>query len=407
MTIATGIAKQLVYKKEVTWNVAPSAGSAQRLRRVTSDLKLKKATFESNELISTYQRRDFRHGVRSVDGTISGELSAGTFKDFIASALRRLFTTITAVSGASITIGGTGPTYTVTRAAGSFLSDGFKAPSVVRLTAGAFNASNLNKNLVVVAVTATVLTVYVLNGSALVAEGPIGSATVTVPGKVSFVPQTGHIDESYSFEHFFSDLDETELFTGCKISECNWQFPPQGMGTIALPVMGANMTPLSAASAPYFTTPTVETTFGLSSIAGGGLIILNATANGVITGLNISLKGNYNAESVAGSFVYAGITPGRVLVDGQFTALFDSITTRDLFVNETTIPIAVVAPASPAAAADFMVVALPLAKLGSADKDDGDKSLVQTCSFTALENTAGGAGTSSEATTIWVQDSQA
>jgi hypothetical protein len=26
MTIATGIAKQLVYKKEVTWNVAPSGG---------------------------------------------------------------------------------------------------------------------------------------------------------------------------------------------------------------------------------------------------------------------------------------------------------------------------------------------------------------------------------------------
>jgi hypothetical protein len=62
---------------------------------------------------------------------------------------------------------------------------------------------------------------------------------------------------------------------------------------------------------------------------------------------------------------------------------------------------------SPAAAAEFMAFSLPRVKFGGADKDDGDKSIVQTLPFTALENVAGGAGTSSEATTFWVQDSLA
>lgn len=405
--LATGVAKQLRYKKETTWNTAPGATGAQSLRRVTSDIKFKKATFESQELLSSYQRRDFRHGVKSAEGTITGELSSGTYEDFIASSLRRLFTAVTAITGASITIAGAGPTYTVTRAAGSYLTDGVKIGMGVRLTAGAFNASNLNKTLIPVTVTATILTVLVLNGSALVAEGPIAAATVSVIGKVSYVPTTGHTDESYAIEHYHSDLDESERFDGCKITECNWAFPPQGMSTVAFPVLGANMTSGTGATAPYFTSPTAETAFGLNSIAGGGLIILNGTANAVITGVNISLKGNYTAEAVAGSSTYAGITPGRVLVDGQFTALFDGVSVRDLFANETEFSLIVVAPASSAAAADFMSVVLPRIKLGAADKDDGDKALVQTCPFTALENTSGGAGIQTEATTIWVQDSQA
>jgi hypothetical protein len=88
-----------------------------------------------------------RHGVRSVEGTINGELSPGTWKDFIAAAVRKAFAATTAITSLSITIAGAGPTYTVTRASGSFLTDGVKAGDVVRLTAGSFNAANLNKNL--------------------------------------------------------------------------------------------------------------------------------------------------------------------------------------------------------------------------------------------------------------------
>ena len=188
MTIATGVAKQLRYKAESTWGAAPTAGGAQLLRRVTSDLDLKKQTYQSAEIRSDYQVSDMRHGIRSVEGGINGELSAGTFKDFLAAAVRRAFTTVTAITGASITIAGTGPTYTVTRAAGSWLTDGVKIGQIGRLTAGAFNAANLNKNLLVLAESALVLTVQPLNGVA-----PRGTARNRTQLRCGERQDTGHL----------------------------------------------------------------------------------------------------------------------------------------------------------------------------------------------------------------------
>ena len=80
MAFATGVAKQLLYKAESTWGTLAGASGAQRLRRVTSTLSLKKQTYESNEIVDHYQVADFRHGVRSVDGSINGELSPGTYR---------------------------------------------------------------------------------------------------------------------------------------------------------------------------------------------------------------------------------------------------------------------------------------------------------------------------------------
>jgi len=99
MPFATGVAKQLRYKKESTWGAAPGASGAQLLRRVTSDLSLSKETYQSGEIRSDYQIADYRHGVRSVAGTVNGELSPGTYSDFVGSALRRNFAAVSALTG--------------------------------------------------------------------------------------------------------------------------------------------------------------------------------------------------------------------------------------------------------------------------------------------------------------------
>jgi hypothetical protein len=404
MPIATGVAKQLRYKLESNWGAAPGTGSAQLLRRVSSDLALRKQTYESGELNSHYQRVDFRHGVRSVEGAINGELSAGTWKDFFAAAVRRAFTTVSAITGASITVAGVGPTYTLTRGAGSWLTDGIKAGQVVRLTAGSFNAANLNKNLLVLAVTsATVLTVMPLNGVALVAEGPVASSTLTVPGKVTFAPATGHTDQSFAIEHWHADVALSELFLGCKVNELSIGLPPTGMGTIGLQFLGKDMT---TAGSAYYVTPTAETTTGILA-AVNGLLVAQGGAIALVTGLNLTLRGNMSAEPVVGSNVYADIAEGRITVDGQATALFESATLRDYFLNETEVSLVAALSASPAANADFLSFALPRVKFGGAAKDDGDKALVQTLPFTALYNHAGGTGQGTEQTTLYVQDSQA
>lgn len=403
MPIASGVFKQLAYKAETTWGTVPSASGAQALRRTTSSLDLTKETYQSNEIRPDLQLADFRHGVRSVTGRISGDLSAGTHKDFIAAILKRDFAAVTAIAGASITIAGAGPTYTVTRAAGSYLTDGVKVGDVIRLSVGTFNAANINKNLFVVALTATVATVIVLNGSALVAEGPIASSTVTVVGKKTFVPTSGHTDKSFAIEHWFSDVAQSEVFSGCKPSACAIALPPTGIATVDWDFMGKDVT---TATSQYFTSPTSATTTG-SLAAVNGVVRVGSTTVATITGLTLNIAANFTGEAVVGSNTKPLMSPGRVLVTGQATCYFEDATFRDAFLNETETSILAAFTSDNTAAADFVSFAIPRVKFGGSAKDDGEKGIVQTVPFQALLNTAGGTGTSTERTTLSVQDSQA
>lgn len=400
---ASGVAKRVAYKEETTWGTAAGASGAQYLRRVSSSLGLDRQKYESNEIRRSYQRSDVRAGLRSVGGSISGELSAGTYKDLMAAAVRKAFTAVSAITGLSITVAASGSDYTVTRSTGSFITDGIKLGQVVRLTAGSFDAANLNKNLFVIGLTATVATVRVLNGTSMTAEGPISSATLSVPGKVAYVPQTSHTDKSFTIEHYFADITQSEYFTGCKVNEMNVQLPPSGLATVEFGMMGKDVV---TGSSQYFSSPTAETSTG-SLAAVNGLMAVQGSIVALLTGLNFSLKGNMSGEPVVGSNTYASISEGRVTVDGQVTALFTDATLRDYALNETEVSLSVVMTASGAAAADFIAFTMPRVKFNSAKPDDGEKSLVLSMPFDALENTAGGSGTNSEATTLAVQDSQA
>lgn len=408
MPNAKGLFKQLRYKLQTGQGVAAGASGGQILRRVTSDISLNKDTYQSNEIRSDQQIADYRHGVRRVAGTINGEISPGTYADIFAAILRRDFAAVSPIAGASITVAlgavlGTIQTFTVTRAAGSYLTDGIKAGDVVRLTAGGFNAANLNKNLLVLSLTALALTVIPLNGVALVAEGPIATATVSVPGKKTFVPTSGHTDKYITFEHWFSDIAQSERFTDCKLGQMDINLPATGMATLAAQIQGLDM--VSGTSA-YFTAPAVETTSGIVAAVNGVLLAAGAPV-GLVTGMSASINANLTGDPVVGQNTLPDLFPGRVVVTGQFTAYFQDAVLRDAFVNEAEIGIGAALTTSGAAAADFLALTMARVKLGSAGKDDGEKGLIQTFSYQALLNVNGGAGTANEKTTISVQDSLA
>ena len=100
-------------------------------------------------------------------GKIDGLLSPGTYGALMGSLLRKDMTAGVSATGATISVAASGQNWTLTRSAGSYLTDGFKIGDVIRLTAGAFNALNTQKNLLIIALTATVATVRVVNGSAM------------------------------------------------------------------------------------------------------------------------------------------------------------------------------------------------------------------------------------------------
>lgn len=408
MTIAVGVNKQVKYKVEATWGTVPAAGSAQLLRRVTSDIDLTKDVYESNEIRTDYQVADVRHGSRSVTGTLNGELSPGTYKDFMAAALRQAFQT-QVTTGAIITVTAavtTGAAGTFTRSAGSYFTDGFKIGQVVQWSGfSTTGVPNNAHNFYITALTATIMTGTMLDAVAVGAKIAGDSVTCVTIGKFASAPLTSHTDLSYSIEHFYSDITLSEVFSGCKVSQIDVQLPATGMATIGIGFMGKDIT---TASAEYFTSPTAQSTTGVLAAVNGAVYVAGAAVAN-ITGMNFTINGNMKGEAVVGSNTKPDIFEGKIQVSGQITAFFESATLRDLFINETLASINCVFTTANTAAADFVAFSFPSVKLGGAKKDDGDKGLIQTLPFTALLNSTGGTATtlSTLKTTLTIQDSAA
>jgi len=400
---ASGVFKQVTYKVETTYGVMPAAGAAQAMRRVTSSLDMTKDTYQSAEMRPDFQMADFRHGLRKVAGTINGELSAKTYVDFLAAVLKKDFVAGASVTGASFTIAGSAGAWTITRAAGSWLTDGVKVGDVVRLTAGAFNPANLDKNIQVTALTATVLTGIVLNASALVAQGPITAATLAVIGKKAFTPQSNHTDKSFSIEHWHPDVPSSEVFTGLKVSKMTFTLPATGMATVAVEFVGKDVVP---GVAQYFVNPTPVTVTGTMAAVNGVVKVGNATG-GTVTSATIEITAAQSSEPGIGSNTADQASTGRVIVTGQITAKFDSTSLRDAFYNETETSAYLAFTSDNSAASDFMAFSLSRLKLNGAAKDDGEKILIQTIPFQALLDINGGAGKATEMTTLSIQDSNA
>ena len=127
-TIAQGINKLTVFKKQ-TGIGAPAAGSGgQIMRREKSEFKLDRDTFTNNEIVQHQQSTGVVAGLRKVSGSMSGVVSPNTYSTIIASLLRKAFTATTAFAASTVTISGTAALYTFTAsvATPNFLTNGLK-----------------------------------------------------------------------------------------------------------------------------------------------------------------------------------------------------------------------------------------------------------------------------------------
>jgi hypothetical protein len=401
-TPASGVNKSVRYKKQTAHDTLPGTSGGQVMRRVSATGKLTKQIYESDEITTDAQDTDVRHGVRSSSFSIRGRLSPGTYADFIASIVAKAWAATTAITGLSITVAASGSNYTVTRAAGSWITDGIKVCDVVRLTAGVFNAANLNNNLVVLSLTATALTVTTLNKSSLVAEGPIASATLSVPGKKTYVPATGHTDEEFFFEEWFPDISRSRRYQDQKFQSMSLEMPPTGLVGINFETVGGERT---LASSAYLTSPTAAGTSGLTAAVNGLAIAQGATV-ALITGFSAQVTRGQQSDPVIGTDVMPEYAEGRIRSTGNVTLKYVDDTWTGYFDGETEVALMIIVASSKAANADFVAIAWPRCKALGDDIDDGEKQILQTVGFRALRN-INSATNNMENTTVVIQDSQA
>jgi len=417
MAVSSGVAKLVVIKKESAWGAEGASitarTGAQYLRRVKSDISLVKDTYESNEIRSDFQVADFRHGVRRAEGSIEGELSPETYKLLFAALTRKAFAAGGSGSGKAITIAsGTGALKTLTST--NWVSEGFRVGDVIRITAASSGSTDqLNVNLLIVSLTATVATVLPLNGISI-ANASLAGAAASTTGWKTFVPASIHTDDSFNIEHYHSDIAVSELFSGMKIVSCDIDLPPTGMSTIKFGFMGKDLLDTTARrnavdqATAYFTPVTAAPTTSVVGAVSGAMSVAGVPV-ALLTGLSIKIETGMSAEPVVGSNVYPDIVEGRVRVSGQATVMFESITMRDYFAAETEVEICTAFAAGSVGNSEVIAIHLPRVKFGGASKDDGEKTLIMTMPFTALLGTgtgSGGVANNSDATTIGFQDSR-
>lgn len=497
MAIAQGVYKQLIVKQQSGLGLLDTqpASGGRFMRRVTSTIDLAKETYKSNEILPSQQHRDMRHGVRSVAGTISGELSGQTYQPFMGGILRKAFVS-NQISDAStntmIARATSDNTGTFTDASATFVTDGWYVGMVVRFTGWAVhtaygtatnattstsysigatsivtsscngtiiagdairfgsdttdyivsavsgstsawtltisallsnvgsgatitiqtNASTLNNghNFLITGLTETVMTVRSLDNVAISSKNCVIDNQVDVTlsaciGKYSYIPSSGHIENYYTIEHSYTDIDQSEVFTDCVPSQMNIKLPATGMATIDFPIIGLDMDVYSGSSAPFHTSPTSITTGGIYASVNGALYV-NGSSVATITNMDISINGNVaSMGGVVGTNVAPDIQFGTVEVTGSMSIFFENATIRNYFLNETEVALMVTLTTSSSSNADFMSIYMPRVKLGGATKDDGQKGLVMTVPFTALENTTAGSGII--LSTIMIHDSLA
>ena len=404
MAVAQGINKKTVYKKQSGLGTAASGSGGQVLRRETSTFSAPADTYENNEIVSHQQSTGVTLGVVKPAGSISGVLSPGTYATLLASLLRKDMAATSAITGLSITIATSGSNYTLTRGSGDFLTGGLKIGDVVRLTAGSFTAGNTQKNLLVIALTSTVATVKVINGSTLTAEGPIASATLTIVGKKSIAPLTSHTNDYYTFEEWYPDLSKSETYPDSQIAQAQIDLPATGNATIQIDVVARNRV---RGTSQVLTTPTAETTTDpLAAV--NGVVLVNGTAVANVTGAQITINGNTaHSDAVVGSNIVDDMQRGRIAVSGQFTAKFDSTTLQDIYDARSTTSLLLCVTEDGTANSDFVVFNLSAITLTDDAPNDGETAIVRTYPFTAKLNSAGGASLANDQTIISIQDSAA
>jgi hypothetical protein len=250
---------RLSYIKEVTLGTTP-AGDMTAMRLTTESLSGSPQTKESAEVRSDAQPSGQRIVGLDVGKDINAELCPSTcHQDFIAAAMRGAWAGTITTGAQTLTIDATAKT--ITRAAGSFVTDGFEVGDMVELS-GFTNAEN-NTLVKLTAVAALVLT-YVGPGD-MADETGDADEVVTVPDYIDW----GTTDASFTIAKDFLDLTDKSLtYRGMRVAGLGMDFKYGDIATVVFTMAGTG-----------YEVPVTPLTDGRTINSGGTEDSLNATSD--------------------------------------------------------------------------------------------------------------------------------
>jgi hypothetical protein len=394
MAIQSDIGVLIAYRRETTaGTLATNDSTAKVIPYVSHSLNLSKTGIASQEKRGSYQRSTMRHGNRAVGGDLSLQLQCGTYRELMESAVRRDFTTVTNIALSNVTASASAPHFV--RAAGSWITDGLCVGMTIRFagwTTG--GVANNARNYTITALTATGITV----AEPVAAKASGDSLTISVPGRVTFMPVTGHTQTSYTVEEWNPDVPRSNRFLGLRVNTMGVELPPNDRATLTFGFMGRDRAKNTSQHFTSATTPALS----VMQVGHTGVLLVNGVPTGTVTGLSMTVTNNMQVGAAVGSSITPDVFHGAMEVTGQLQAYFDSTALDDIFDDETEISLIFRATDDTAIGGNFLCCCLPRIKLAGGSFSTQNESRIQSFDFTALEHP----GTNgNRATTLHIQDS--
>ncbi len=367
MAIASGASVGISYVKEVTRDITPGSPTMKELRTTSRNINPVKGGLQSNERRSNRQVQDFRHGFQQVNGSLVFELGMSDYDDMIEGAMGSA--PVAGVTTGTTSLAAVNGSSQFTRAAGSFVTDGFKQGDWITTTA----MSQTTTYFMITAVTATALTVTPAPADHTAAA----AEAIAVQGRTFDI---GSTLTTFTFERRFTDITQFQPFRGCAINSMSVSVQPEQIVTTTLDILGMsfgklNGVSLGAPSAATYTSP-------FSAFDGG--LFVNGQEIAVVTGIDFNLQNGRALQPVVGRTTSPDVFEGTATITGTVNFLLQDATVIGYFEDETEIDLALRLDEL-GDAADFHALYLPRIKLNAGDMDPPQEGpIVATAPFQAL-----------------------
>ena len=413
------VAERLVYKRYSSAVIDPSsepspasdpaATGGQILRYRSHNLSLGKESFSADEMRTDQQRPMPKEGTRRVPVSLQHLLSCLTYKDQFEDVLRGTWTSsaITKSNTEFTSCAADSATTKFTMAGGDPVAEGLRVGDPFQL-GNMSNAANNGRTFIILAFGGASnrdITVY----PAPTTQTADTSFTLTTVGRSLIAPASSPVKRKCALEVYNPDADIARLWTEIRLSGFGLSLAPDQMAQLSFTGMGRNRKTYSGVNAPFFSSPTAETTKDVIGSMDGVLLL-----NGAVVAVLSALQFQFNRAPTAPAQLQtkglpAGISQGAAVGSGEFTAFLQDTTFLDLFDDPTTLKaqdfsLLAYLPASDAAAPQAMTIFLPRVKLNSNQESVVENVKALQCGFDFARYLGSAAGV--ESTSVRICDTE-
>lgn len=364
MVYQSNSAGLVAFKAQSGLGAAASGAGASVIRIVGGDgISLSKAAVESREVRNDGMSTRGRHGTQKTSGAYSSELALGSHDAILEALMRGTWDSValtkTQTDFTSLTTGAN----TIILASGNPITMGFRVGDIIRAT-GLPDVANNARNLRITALSATTITVA---ETLTVNAAADTTCSLVRTGKRLINPAT-LVKRYFTLEEYESDIDQSTILqdfvwgTGKFSMSPNGliMFEPGGVGT-------GNISGLTTAASPYFTSQTTTTAVPMSVV--DATIRLNGVDLVELTAFDLSMDIQPAAPDVfgSGSTKYSpDVFTGPLKVGMNLSMLRKDLSIFQDFVAETVYSLNILAVENEAEPKDFISITVPNFTLGGA-----------------------------------------